>query len=94
LGWVVNPLKPYLYPNAFGFFFPLSFVELILPIWLVIRGWKLQEPPAQYGAVSSGFACWPFFARDRCLENVRTLPEFELLVSSLQTKYPDHLGLL
>ena len=45
-------------------------------------------------SVSTGFACWPFFARDRCLENLRTLPEFELLVSSLQTKYPDHLGLL
>jgi len=28
------------------------------------------------------------------LENLRVLPEFEVLVSSLQAKYPDHLGLL
>jgi DNA-binding winged helix-turn-helix (wHTH) protein/tetratricopeptide (TPR) repeat protein len=45
-------------------------------------------------SVSSGFACWPFFRSDPCLQNVRTLPEFEVLVSSLQAKYPDHLGLL
>jgi len=45
-------------------------------------------------SVSSGFACWPFFLKDRCLQSLRALPEFELLVSSLQTEYPDHLGLL
>jgi DNA-binding winged helix-turn-helix (wHTH) protein/tetratricopeptide (TPR) repeat protein len=45
-------------------------------------------------SVSSGFACWPFFLKDRYLQNLRGLPEFELLVSSLQAKYPDHLGLL
>jgi DNA-binding winged helix-turn-helix (wHTH) protein/tetratricopeptide (TPR) repeat protein len=45
-------------------------------------------------SVSSGFACWPFFLKDPCLENLRDLPEFEVLVSSLQAKYPDHLGLL
>jgi TolB-like protein/Flp pilus assembly protein TadD len=45
-------------------------------------------------SVSSGFACWPFFLKDRCLENVRVLPEFDLMVSSLQARYPDHLGLL
>jgi tetratricopeptide (TPR) repeat protein len=45
-------------------------------------------------SVSTGFACWPFFLRDACLENLRVLPEFEVLVSSLQAKYPDHLGLL
>jgi DNA-binding winged helix-turn-helix (wHTH) protein/Flp pilus assembly protein TadD len=45
-------------------------------------------------SVSSGFACWPFFLKDRCLESLRGLPEFELLVSSLQAKYPDDLGLL
>jgi len=43
---------------------------------------------------STGFACWPFFLRDPCLESLRALPEFELLVSSLQARYPDHLGLL
>jgi Flp pilus assembly protein TadD len=45
-------------------------------------------------SVSTGFACWPFFLKDRCLENLRGLPEFEVLVNSLQTKYPDHLGAL
>jgi DNA-binding winged helix-turn-helix (wHTH) protein/tetratricopeptide (TPR) repeat protein len=45
-------------------------------------------------AVNHGFACWPFFLKDNCLQNLRSLPEFETLVSSLQAKYPDHLGLL
>jgi DNA-binding winged helix-turn-helix (wHTH) protein/tetratricopeptide (TPR) repeat protein len=45
-------------------------------------------------SVSTGFACWPFFMKDPCLQNLRDLPEFEVLVSSLQAKYPDHLGLL
>jgi DNA-binding winged helix-turn-helix (wHTH) protein/tetratricopeptide (TPR) repeat protein len=45
-------------------------------------------------SVSTGFACWPFFLRDPCLQNLRSLPEFEVLVSALQSKYPDHLGLL
>jgi DNA-binding winged helix-turn-helix (wHTH) protein/tetratricopeptide (TPR) repeat protein len=45
-------------------------------------------------SVSSGFACWPFFLKDDCLQNLRNLAEFEVLVSSLQAKYPDHLGML
>jgi tetratricopeptide (TPR) repeat protein len=45
-------------------------------------------------SVSSGFACWPFFLKDPSLKNVRELPAFDVLVSSLQAKYPDHLGLL
>ncbi len=45
-------------------------------------------------SVSCGFACWPFFLKDTCLRNLRSLPAFEVLVSSLQAKYPDHLGLL
>lgn len=45
-------------------------------------------------SVTSGFACWPFFLKDHCLQNLHGLSEFELLVSSLQAKYPDHLGLL
>ena len=44
--------------------------------------------------VNCGFACWPFFLKDNCLQNLRSLPEFETLVGSLQAKYPDHLGLL
>ncbi|HZP32951.1 MAG TPA: winged helix-turn-helix domain-containing protein [Candidatus Acidoferrales bacterium] len=45
-------------------------------------------------SVSTGFACWPFFLHDPCLQNLRSLPEFEVLVNSLQARYPDHLGLL
>jgi|HubBroStandDraft_2_1064218.scaffolds.fasta_scaffold07116_5 DNA-binding winged helix-turn-helix (wHTH) protein/tetratricopeptide (TPR) repeat protein len=45
-------------------------------------------------SVSSGFACWPFFLKDPHLKNLRELPEFEVLVCSLQAKYPEHLGLL
>ena len=45
-------------------------------------------------SVSTGFACWPFFLKDPCLQSLRELPEFEVLVSSLQAKYPDHLGAL
>jgi DNA-binding winged helix-turn-helix (wHTH) protein/tetratricopeptide (TPR) repeat protein len=45
-------------------------------------------------SVSTGFACWPFFLKDPGLQNLRALPEFDLLISSLQGRYPDHLGLL
>jgi DNA-binding winged helix-turn-helix (wHTH) protein/tetratricopeptide (TPR) repeat protein len=45
-------------------------------------------------SVSTGFACWPFFLKDPCLQNLRGRAEFEFLVSALQAKYPDHLGLL
>ncbi len=43
-------------------------------------------------SVDTGFACWPFFRKDPCLQNLRTLPQFDSLVSSLQAKYPSHLG--
>lgn len=45
-------------------------------------------------SVDTGFACWPFFRKDPCLQNLRTLPQFESLVSSLQAKYPGELGVL
>ncbi len=45
-------------------------------------------------SVSTGFACWPFFLQDTCLQNLRSMTEFETLISSLQTRYPDHLGVL
>lgn len=45
-------------------------------------------------SVSNGFACWPFFLKDNCLQNLRGLPEFDMLVTSLQAKYPDHLGFI
>lgn len=45
-------------------------------------------------SVSTGYACWPYFLKDPCLASLRGLPEFELLISALQAKYPNHLGLM
>jgi hypothetical protein len=46
--WVIYCLSPYLYPTAPLGFIPLAgFGELIFPLWLVIRGWKLPEQSAQ-----------------------------------------------
>jgi DNA-binding winged helix-turn-helix (wHTH) protein/tetratricopeptide (TPR) repeat protein len=45
-------------------------------------------------SVSTGFACWPFFLRDSSLENLRGMPEFEVLIDSLRARYPEHLGVL
>ena len=45
-------------------------------------------------SVSTGFACWPYFLKDPSLASLRSLNQFELLISALQAKYPDHLGLL
>jgi DNA-binding winged helix-turn-helix (wHTH) protein/tetratricopeptide (TPR) repeat protein len=45
-------------------------------------------------SVDTGFACWPFFLKDPGLAHLRRLPQFDLLVSSLQGRYADHLGLL
>ena len=55
-----------------------------------------REPAFEWleRSISTGFACWPFFLKDPCLQSLRGLPEFELLVSSLQARYPEHLGLL
>jgi hypothetical protein len=53
-----------------------------------------EEPLRLERSVGTGFACWPFFLKDPCLQNLRGLSEFESLISSLQAKYPDHLGLL
>lgn len=55
-----------------------------------------QQPAFEWleRSVSTGFACWPFFLKDHCLKNLRGMTAFDALVSSLQAKYPDHLGLL
>lgn len=45
-------------------------------------------------SVSTGFACWPYFLKDPSLASLRSIPEFELLITALQAKYQDHLGLL
>lgn len=45
LGWVIDSLRPYFYPNApLGFLFVTFFGELIFMLWLLIRGWKIQDP--------------------------------------------------
>lgn len=45
LGWIVYCLRPYLYPDApLGFIPIFGFAELIFPLWLVIRGWKIRAP--------------------------------------------------
>lgn len=55
LGWVIHPLRPYLYPDShigsvFVQFFPFfGFTELILPLWLVTRGWMIKEPQSTVG---------------------------------------------
>lgn len=55
-----------------------------------------REPAFEWleRSISAGFACWPFFLKDPCLQNLRGLAEFEFVVSALQAKYPDQLGLL
>lgn len=48
LGWVIDSLQPYLYPNAhLGYIFLTFFGEVFLMLWLLIRGWKIPEPTAQ-----------------------------------------------
>jgi hypothetical protein len=46
VAWVVNSFRPYLYPDApLGFIPMLGFGELLLPLWLVIRGSRIADPP-------------------------------------------------
>jgi len=45
LGWVVDSLQPYIYPNAnLKYLFLTFFGEIFLMLWLLIRGGKIQEP--------------------------------------------------
>ena len=56
----------------------------------------LKKPRAAFEwlerSVATGFACWPLFVKDPCLENVRQLSQFDALVASLQAKYPPSLA--
>ena len=46
LGWIISGARPYLYPNAsLGWLFIVSFAELLLPLWLVIMGWRIPDDP-------------------------------------------------
>ena len=47
LGWLIYELNPYLYPDAdLGFIMITFFGEPIFMLWLLVRGWKIQEPTA------------------------------------------------
>lgn len=43
LGWMINDLRPYLYPSAkLDFLFITFFGELIFMLWLLIMGWRIK----------------------------------------------------
>jgi len=45
LGWVIDSLGPYLYPNADLGFLMITFLgEVIFMLWLLVRGRKLEDP--------------------------------------------------
>lgn len=45
ISWVFYSLRPYLYPTVNLGFIPIAgFGELLFPLWLLIRGWKIPEP--------------------------------------------------
>lgn len=45
VAWMIGSVRPYLFPNApLGFLFVAYFAELIFMLWLLIRGWKIEEP--------------------------------------------------
>lgn len=44
-GWLVTEFGPYLLPDAdLGFLYIAYTGEIIFMLWLLIRGWKIQEP--------------------------------------------------
>ncbi|HEV3154533.1 MAG TPA: DUF4386 domain-containing protein [Candidatus Baltobacteraceae bacterium] len=46
-GWIVTELQPYLYPAVnVDFLFFTFFGELLFMLWLLIMGWRIQEPAA------------------------------------------------
>jgi Domain of unknown function (DUF4386) len=45
LGWMIDELQPYIYPNAhLGFLFITFFGELVFMLWLLIMGRRIKEP--------------------------------------------------
>ncbi len=45
LGWVIDGLQPYLYPNVdLGLLSLTSLGELVFMLWLLIMGWRVKEP--------------------------------------------------
>ena len=55
VSWEINSFRPYLYPNAHLGFIPIAgFGELLLPLWLLIRGWRIQELTVHSAAAVGG----------------------------------------
>jgi hypothetical protein len=88
LGWLIDPLRPYLYSSSqagsifIQFFAIFSFTELILPLWLVIRGWKIQESQVRY---ADGYEKGP-----RLRETTGTEAKARLIeLCSSHRQYPD-----
>jgi hypothetical protein len=47
VGWLAYELSPYIYPDADLGFLMITFTgELIFMLWLLVRGWRIQEPTA------------------------------------------------
>lgn len=45
VGWEIDSLRPYLYPDAHLRWLFITFLgEIFFVLWLLIRGWKIQEP--------------------------------------------------
>jgi hypothetical protein len=48
LGWLIDSLRPYLYPNVpLRFIFITFFGELLFMLWLLVRGWRIQDLTAR-----------------------------------------------
>ena len=47
LGWLIYELSPYLAPETDLGFLMITFSgELIFMLWLLVKGWRIQEPTA------------------------------------------------
>jgi hypothetical protein len=45
LGWEIDCMRPYLYPNAHLSWLSVTFLgELVFMVWLLIWGWRINDP--------------------------------------------------
>lgn len=52
-GYVIDSLQPYLLPGVNLDFLMITFFgELVFMLWLLVRGWKLEERTVQIDAVT------------------------------------------
>jgi hypothetical protein len=79
LGWEIDSLSPYLYPTTHLRFLFITFLgELVFVLWLLIRGWKIQDPSRvlEPASVSNGQTSGKFAVLERWPEKtnyIRTL---------------------